>query len=88
MAQAMLRVTMLIVMMVAILATVSVRNIIRLMVIMMGMLMVMVPVDGTCQYNGDDTDHDDGRDTGDGELLILVNMMVKMMVMLLSFVYS
>ena len=52
------------------------------MVNMMGMLMVMVLVDGTWHCQGDDSDHDDGRDTGDGEILILVNMMVKMMVML------
>ena len=31
---------------------------------------------------GDDSDHDDGRNTGDGELRILVNMMVKMIVLL------
>ncbi len=42
----------------------------------------MVLVDGTCHYKVDDSDHDDGRDTGDGELLILANTMVKMMAML------
>ena len=52
------------------------------MVKLMGMLMVMVLVDGTWYNQGDDSDHDDGRDTGDGELLILVNMMVKMTAML------
>ena len=53
-----------------------------LMVSMMGTLMVMVLVDGTWHYQIDDSNHDDGRDTGDGELLVLVNMMVKTMVML------
>ena len=33
---------------------------------------------------GDNIDHDDGRDSGDGEFLILVNMMVKMMAMLVA----
>ena len=31
---------------------------------------------------GDDSDHDDVRDVGDSELLILVNMKVKTIVML------
>ena len=53
-----------------------------LMVNMMGMLMVMVLVDGACHDKGDNSDHDDGRNSGDGELLILVSMMVKMMAML------
>ena len=59
-----------------------------LMVNMMGTLKVMVLVDGTWHYQGDDSDHDDGRDSGDGELLTLVNMMVKAMVMLLVILYA
>ena len=35
-----------------------------------------------CHVKGDESDHVDGRDIGDGELLIMANIMVNMMVML------
>ena len=36
---------------------------------------------------GGDSDHDEGRDTGDGELIIMVSTMVKMIVMLVANYY-
>ena len=80
MALATLRVTMLIVMVVAIMAMASDAIMVTRMVYTMGTLMVIVLVYGTWDCKGDDSEHDDGRDIGDGELLILVNMMVKLMV--------
>ena len=88
MALAILRVTMLIVMIAAIMAMLSIAIMATSMVNTIGMLMVMVLVDGTCHCKGGNSDHDDGRDMGEGELLTLVNMRVKMMVMMVVIIIS
>ena len=67
---------MLIAMLVAILATVSVAIMVILIVSMMGTLIAMVLVGSTWHYQGDDSDYDYVRDSGDGDVVILVNMMV------------